>query len=102
MHTFSLVTSEVREGEFRTMPGGGIMGSSGIDSGMWFFVMLLWGVIVAGLALLVRLWWDAGRPAGRQGQRPPILLRFEVHERRHEPGKDHEAAGVTTVGELLR
>jgi len=102
LHAFSSFANEVRETEFRAMPGGGIMGSSGMDSGMLFFLMLLWGLIVAGLALLVRLWWEARRPAGRQAQRFPILLQFEVHGRRHEPGKDREAAGVTTVGELLR
>jgi hypothetical protein len=88
------------------MPGGELagMGGSGYGLGIgeWFVIMLLWGLIVVGVALLVQWRCDRGRRAGwrgvRTGKRAPILLQFHAQAPRHEPGEHREAADVSTVG----
>jgi hypothetical protein len=88
------------------MPGGELAGVGGSDYGLgigeWFVIMLLWGLIVVGVALLVQWRRDRGRRAGWRGvrteRREPILLQFHAQAQRRESGVHRDAADVSSVG----
>lgn len=74
------------------MPGGGMMGWGGLGGyggyGMgivgWLFMLVFWGLIIAGLVLLVRWLWDQGRTrAGAGGGETPL----EILKRRYARGE---------------
>jgi putative membrane protein len=53
------------------MQGGGMMGWGGYGHGMGnfggLFMLLFWGLIIVGLALLAMLLWNHVRPVGGSG-----------------------------------
>jgi hypothetical protein len=97
---------EMGEEGYPMIPGGELTGGGGSGYGLgigeWLVIMLLWGLIVVGLALLLQWRRDRGRRAGwrgvRTGRREPILLQFHAHAQRHEPGEHRDAADVSSVG----
>jgi len=74
------------------MPGGGMMGWGGLGGyggyGMgivgWLFMLVFWGLIIAGLVLLIRWLWDRGSTsAGSGGGETPL----EILKRRYARGE---------------
>jgi putative membrane protein len=59
------------------MMGWGGYGGYGMGIFGGLFMLLFWGLIIAGLVLLVRWLWDQGRPAGggRGGETPLDILK---------------------------
>ncbi|MBI4536398.1 MAG: SHOCT domain-containing protein [candidate division NC10 bacterium] len=64
------------------MPGAGMMGWGGYGGyGMgilgWLFMLLFWGLIIAGLVLVVRWLWDRGRSGtdSASGEAPLDILK---------------------------
>lgn len=68
------------------MPGAGMMGWGWYGMGFlgWLFMLLFWGLIIVGLVLLVRWFWEQGRSGAAGGAGDPPL---EILRRRYARGE---------------